>query len=281
MRKLWVSLAVAVAVATSPVIANAGNILSKDDLDGSIIFTYAGGFDSSNVVNVEITDAPFTSAGPLSALVRPDYFNYGFNLNIDGLALNWGGSLTTVAKDALDPEDVAGVEASWTIDYYGNEGGGSIGDGGRPRTHTILFGSVVDLVLSTLPDGSLRTFGHLKIDDGIYHSVNNPNGDLTNLSQADIDAIMFFTGVDVTGVDLTVFEYESIYDFDYNDQDPGDGFLLGGALSNFDANTGSGRIEFQSTSGYLATVPEPGTFAIFGLGLVGLGLMRRRKRVAA
>jgi hypothetical protein len=39
----------------------------------------------------------------------------------------------------------------------------------------------------------------------------------------------------------------------------------------------SSVINFQTAS----AVPEPATLAIFGLGLAGLGLMRRRKRVAA
>ena len=87
MRKLCILMAVTLAMATLPVIANAG-IISKDDLAGSIIFTYDGsGFDSSNVINVEVTNSAFTSVGPLSALARPDFYNYGFNLNITGLSL--------------------------------------------------------------------------------------------------------------------------------------------------------------------------------------------------
>lgn len=46
-----------------------------------------------------------------------------------------------------------------------------------------------------------------------------------------------------------------------------------GSLSDIDAKAGEGHFLVRATQ----AIPEPGTLALFGLGLVGLGVTRRRK----
>jgi len=43
-------------------------------------------------------------------------------------------------------------------------------------------------------------------------------------------------------------------------------------------NTGSYNITFTTATAASSQVPEPGTLALFGLGLVGLSLARRRRK---
>ena len=94
-------------------------------------------------------------------------------------------------------------------------------------------------------------------------------------------------GGQVTGVgDSGAFLWDGTDMLDLNDLiAPGSGWTdltVGTAINDAGQITGSGRIGDQThafllTPVMVAEVPEPGTLALMGTGVIGLGLLRRRK----
>jgi hypothetical protein len=160
--------------------------------------------------------------------------------------------------------------AEWALSYSGN----GVDPVPNPY-HSVLFGALPDLFSDpstftglTGPGNELYFRDDLGIDgpggipdrldislilnsDGIYHSVNAENFPATNYEFSLALLSDYLNDLEVNG-------------------NGGPGILtLTGSVY---------EVGFDEDGRNVWKTPEPGTFAIFGLGLVGLGLMRRRQR---
>ena len=219
---------------------------------------------AANIAWIEIKDGIL---GPTSPFGLPDPFNYGFNFRTQFQSPSDFTNLQT-EDSGINPVFEfgahGGVNADWTIDYYAPDNGTPVDSGSRTRNHTVLFGSISNITFGfgpgdgPNPPGGTGTIQDvlymsmmLTVDDGIYHSINNPE-----LYNQPLGEATYGVGPNYNQIEFTMK------------------FLERNLQSDTDG------LNFWDGSGVLH-VPEPGTFAIFGLGLVGLGLMRRRRRVAA
>jgi len=57
------------------------------------------------------------------------------------------------------------------------------------------------------------------------------------------------------------------------------GFILGGATFHYSTTASAGSATYAGVVGFTTQVTEPGTLALLGIGLVAMGLSRRRKKI--
>lgn len=105
----------------------------------------------------------------------------------------------------------------------------------------------------------------------IYHSDGAGADEMLTVTlnvAAELNSITIYGRMNDT------YRYRDVYNVSFLDENGSVLYSLSGLSANNARYFGSA--DLPNTR-----VPEPGTIAVFGFGLAGLGLMRRRKRVAA
>lgn len=156
----------------------------------------------------------------------------------------------------------------------------------------VAFGITVPGVASAVPydmningAGLSLSFVDLRIgsdDLDYYKGTTTANGTLTvdilfSDAAADLDLLLYNGAQGLVDSSVSVSDNEHVSGI----FSAGDMFFIRvnifGALPNSDTDQFDPNESFSTASVLTTTVPEPGTLALFGLGLAGFGFARRRK----
>lgn len=159
---------------------------------------------------------------------------------------------TTVAQEFADISNIT-VGDTWTLTFVVDNGGASLS--GQSWGQTDIVGDVIGSASS----GYSATYGTV---GALLTLTTNAGGALIDATYSDLNSTDNTDSLTAPGVVFTTTGPVSNQDF----------ALL--ALSTEDEGAWSLVLETQGGG----DVPEPGALALFGAGLIGLALVRRRKR---
>lgn len=233
----------------------------------------------ANIPNGSVpVGVPANTPGFIAPLVAPALT--AFPLGLGGLptfnSIAWGTAATANGQSKLDVTHLVAntpiiTDGAWVvIDKFQHHNNVITDSGGF--MNSVLFYGQFDLA-ANLPFAGLTVPGINSI--GLNETLNaapcappNPNGSTCDdlfVTQPLEGTFQFYT--DTNGTPYFIqFRFDN-----------GSGGVVIPDGGNVDIYTAEGVTSFVTTSVRIFTVPEPGMLALFGFGLVGVALSRRRK----